>query len=329
MFINNSEIISIIVPVFNVEKFIGRCIKSIRNQSYKNFEAIIVDDGSKDKSIEIAKKYIENDTRFVILNKVNGGLSSARNYGLDKIKGKYVVFIDSDDYVSEYYLDNLYSAITQDCEVDIAVSRIICVNEVGNEISERNETNKTTIISSDHMMKKMMLERTKYNHCAYAKLYKSEFWNDLRFPEGRLYEDYLTTYKQFSKARKIAIIDKQDYFYVQQKGSIMHMAVSNKTLSILDVSDEITEWIRINNSKLYYAALELQMATYLKTMQKILNVGNDRFIESQERINDFVKKYSKSLMLYKYTPMKDRIKIFLFNLNKSLFVRIYNKMEQQ
>lgn len=323
---NNCELISIIIPVYNVEKYIGRCIKSIKNQTYRNFEAIVVNDGTKDKSVEIAKKIIDNDNRFVILNKANGGLSSARNYGLNNMRGKYVVFIDSDDFVSEKYIENLYCAMSQNSEVDIAVSRIIDVNADGNEISVRNGTNKTMIIPSEKMMRKMMLERTRYNHCAYGKLYKSEFWIDFRFPNGRLYEDYLTTYKLFSKANKVAIIDKQDYYYVQQQGSIMHMPISSKTLTILDVSDEITEWIRTNNSKLYLAALELQMATYLKTLQKIINYDSKNFIESQERICKFVKLHSKEMLLYRYTPIKDRIKIVLFNVNKGLFISIYNRI---
>lgn len=321
---NSSALISLIIPVYNVENYIARCIKSLKRQTYTNYEAIIVNDGSTDKSARIAEEIIGEDSRFKILNKTNGGLSSARNYGLDHIRGRYLTFVDSDDYVSENYLENLYKAITENKGVDIAVSRIIDVDEDGKEISSRNETKKTKIVSSQVMIRKMMVERNRYNHCAYGKLYKSDLWSNFRFPYGRLYEDYLTTYMQFSKVENIVLIDSQDYFYVQQQGSIMHMPISEKTLSILDVSDEVTKWISDNNRELLMSALELQMATYLKILQKIYNNDKNKNIEQQNRIRDFIKKYSKQLLLYRYTPFRDRIKIILFNIDERVFINIYN-----
>ena len=317
------DLISIIVPMFNVEKYIEKCIFSLKEQTYKNFEVIIVDDGSKDESYYFANRAIDGDNRFRVFSKENGGLSSARNYGIKFAKGEFITFIDSDDYVCKEYLMHLYSAIRKNNECDISMSRIRYTAE--KEKNNDNITKKYSIetVKNDIAMKKMFL-RDMFNHCAYGKLYKSYIWDNSSFPEGRLYEDYLTTYKIFMKSTKIALIDSEDYFYVQHKGSIMHDKVSLQTLDIINVSNEVTEWVKMNSFSLFLPALELQLATYMKTLHKIRSYDKTSFMDIQHKLEKYLKKKSIKVLFYKNTPVRDRLKILLFFINKHLFYVFYS-----
>lgn len=317
-----NKLISVVIPMYNVEKYIEKCLLSVKNQSYTNFEVLIVNDGTKDKSREVADNTIKGDLRFRILDKENGGLSSARNYGMKNAKGDYLIFIDGDDYVGKDYLLNLYTALQNNSDCDIAMSRIIYVNEDDNFI-EKVSKHKEKIVSSNVAIKKMML-RDKYHHCAYGKMYKIELWDTIKFPEGRIYEDYLTTYKLFSGSSNVALVDSRDYFYVQHEGSIMHDKLSDKTLDIINVSDEVTEWIYNNNKDVYMPALELKIATYIKILQKIKNSNSDDYNEQDYKISKFIRENGWSILMYIGTPIKDKIKIFMYMLNRKLFFKFYN-----
>lgn len=318
-----NELISIIVPMYNVEKYIEKCIISIKDQTYENYEVIIVDDGTKDNSNDKAYCAIGDDERFAIVHKENGGLSSARNHGLGFASGEYITFIDSDDHIGKDYLLNLYNAITQHPNCEIAMSRIRYTAE--NEDIRSNDTKPPCIkVKSRNVAIRKMLLRDKYNHCAYGKLYRSRLWHGMAFPEGRLYEDYLTIYQIFSKVEIVALIDSIDYFYVQHSNSIMHENVSLRILDIINVTNEVTSWIYHNNREVYLPALELQMATYIKTLQKIRNYEKDSFMEFQLEIEKGIKTNFTKILLYRYTPCFDRIKLLLFGINKTLFFSLYD-----
>lgn len=323
---NDRPVISVIIPMYNVEKYIGKCLESVKRQSFKLFEVIIVNDGTKDNSKKIAQSVIANDNRFKIVDKINGGLSSARNYGIKISKGEYIIFLDSDDYVSEDYLLNLYNAIKTDKECDIAISRIMYVDE--DCVPKKNTIPKKVQVVNTEITMSMMLLRKKYNHCAYGKLYKAYLWDDMIFPEGRLYEDYLTTYCIFNKVKKVAMVDSKDYYYLQRPGSIMHEHLSSRVLDIINVSDEVTEWIYQNNKEIYQAAKELRLATYLKTWQRILNSDSEDFSDKKKKIEHVINGNIKSCIFYLNTPIKDRVKFILYLISPSLFLRIYNRFTE-
>ena len=148
----NNIAISVIVPVYNVEKWLDRCINSILLQSFKNFELLLVNDGSTDNSIEICNNYLKSDERISVFNKKNGGLSDARNYGLSYAKGKYIVFVDSDDYIQENYLFELYHGI-HDNDAEVAVCGYNTVTETGMNIDNIIFPNKNNIISGQKLLK--------------------------------------------------------------------------------------------------------------------------------------------------------------------------------
>lgn len=215
------DLISVIVPIYKVEKYLSKCIDSILAQTYTNLEVILVDDGSPDNCGSIADSYAEKDSRVSVIHKTNGGLSSARNAGIDTAKGGYIGFVDSDDYIHPEMYEKLYSAI-KGLDADMAVCSYTWVNEDGT-ISE--ESLHSGMISAGVISCEQALEAL--NDCcgiayttAFNKLYKSRLLNSCRFPEGKIHEDEFTTHHFFALCSKIVCIPDNLYYYVRREGSI-------------------------------------------------------------------------------------------------------------
>ena len=196
--------VTIIVPVYNVEKFIGKCIKSVLNQTYKNFELIIVNDGSPDNSLEICNYYNSLDDRIKIFTKENGGLSSARNYGIEKASGDYICFIDSDDYIEKDFIKNLLeTALKSDSDIVICNYNRVFENKSNN--AEIVTDYKISEIDRNKLIRDLLI--IKEDNYACNKLYKSSLFKTNRFPEGHNFEDLGTTYKIYLEAKKITKIN--------------------------------------------------------------------------------------------------------------------------
>lgn len=215
-----NDLISVIVPIYNVEKYLKKCIDSILNQSYKNLEIILVDDGSKDSSLSICKSY--SDTRIKIFHKDNGGLSSARNAGLKMVTGKYICFIDSDDFISTDYIKKLYESIINS-QSDLAVCKFNIVDEDNKVIKEYPDFRGKKILDIKKSLLKMIDENTFFVQNVWNKLYKSSiiFNNSIEFEEGRLYEDLGFTPIYLTYCKKISITNYCGYSYLKRASSIV------------------------------------------------------------------------------------------------------------
>ena len=208
---------SIIVPVYNVEKYVEKCLQSINNQTYDNYEVIIVNDGSLDNSEKIIKQYIKGKKKFKMYKKKNGGLSDARNYGVQYVKGDYILFIDSDDYIELDLLFNLNKMLEKN-KYDVLRYEARDVDEAGNVIRiprKVNISNNKTIIES--------LLSAEYIEPAWLYAYKKNFWidNNFEFLKGMIHEDYGLTLIVLSKTKSIGYINYVGYNYVQRNNSIM------------------------------------------------------------------------------------------------------------
>ncbi len=216
--------VTVIVPVYNVEQYLDRCVKSILSQSYENLEIILVDDGSEDICGKLCDEYKKTDSRVVVIHKKNEGLSSARNVALDIMTGEYVTFIDSDDFVTDDYIYYLYELLMK-YNADIAVcdeNRFI--EKDGKMVWQGSPYKKITtdICQSAEEGLETYMKQILYDASACMKLYKSELFHKVRYPHGCNYEDIGTTYKLFCKADKVAFTPKQMYLYFQREGSILH-----------------------------------------------------------------------------------------------------------
>ncbi|AIQ12306.1 glycosyltransferase family 2 protein [Paenibacillus durus] len=209
--------ISIIVPVYKVENYIHKCVDSILAQSFENFELILVDDGSPDNCPAICDGYAAMDTRIKVIHKPNGGLSDARNWGINAAEGKYIGFVDSDDWIAEDMYESLYNSLIEH-EADIAVC---CHYEVvdGELFQINNFDGYPRVLGNVEGLSELLMD-VRVKNLAWDKLYKRELFRSVNYPVGVYYEDTPTTYKLFMQASKVAIVNIPKYYYFKRKESI-------------------------------------------------------------------------------------------------------------
>lgn len=228
---NEKELISIIVPVYNVEKYIHRCLDSILAQSYNNIEIIVVDDGSTDHSGEICDHYAKANKRIKVIHQSNAGLSEARNRGICVANGSYLVFVDSDDYILPEMVQTAYEQLQKD-DTDLVIVDYNLVNEdMENLMEKRSFTLEEGVFLPGQVLEKMSIEDCYYYVVAWNKLYRRELFADLKFPRGKIYEDAFIMHKIFFKCRKISLKSTKLYNYVLRDDSILR---SNYNIKKLD-----------------------------------------------------------------------------------------------
>lgn len=227
--------ISVIVPVYKVEEYLDRCIQSIMNQTYKNFELILVDDGSPDCCAQICDEWKKRDERIRVIHKKNGGLSSARNVGLDIATGEYINFVDSDDWMTPDALEHLYW-LCKEYEADFSTASWERTD--GNNIVEQSDY-KITLLNQEEFLQRFFKVGTQENvQYTWAKLYRSELFQSIRFPEGLILEDLPTTFQIALKSQKIVHSTKKIYCYFWNPESLS-ASFNEKRFDLLRVWDLI------------------------------------------------------------------------------------------
>ncbi len=215
--------VSVIIPVFRTEQYLEKCVRSVINQTYKNLEIILVDDGSDDSSGALCDSLAAQDSRILVIHKENGGLSSSRNAGIEKAAGDYISFADSDDFMEPDMIEYLLSA-----ESDIACCSHFIVN--GGKKIPAPGFDKKTVMNADEAVKELFKDEKLKNY-VWNKLFKREFFDDVRFPEGMNFEDIPTTYRLFMKAQSVTVLPGCKYNYVSRPSAI------SKTVSIPNLFD--------------------------------------------------------------------------------------------
>lgn len=239
---NSKPEISVIVPAYNVEEYIGKCLKSLKNQTFKNFEVLVVDDGSTDNTYEMIKSSSENDERFRLMKCEHCGLSGVRNFALQNALGDYIAFVDSDDFVSEDYLGVLYKLCKEnDAEISTCNFYYYFPKDDSSKVRIR-KTGDRVLTSKDAL--KILLRDKKMQSYVWNKLFKRTlfFENDITFP-SIYFEDLCTTPKLIYFSNRVASTSKALYYYTQREGSIMNM---NK-IQLDKVDDLITSVSRLNH----------------------------------------------------------------------------------
>ena len=236
--------ISVIVPVYRVEKYIHRCIDSILNQTFSDFELILVDDGSPDNCGAICDEYAAKDNRIVVIHQENGGLSAARNAGIDwafaNSDSQWLTFIDSDDWVHPQYLQKLYDA-AQSKNVEVSVCGF------ARTYGEEPEVNEAEIMPRVWSPEDFYVQRNVNAVIAWGKLYKKEAFAQIRYPVGRIHEDEFVTYRILFQCEYIAVLEAPLYFYYQNENGIMGSKWSRKRLDYFDAAMEQLEYFSKNN----------------------------------------------------------------------------------
>ena len=245
---NGGELISIIVPIYNVENYLRMCLDSIEHQTYSNIEVLLINDGSPDSSGEICQEYVARDSRFRYFEKANGGLSDARNYGIERSNGKYLTFVDSDDWLSLTYVEDLYQAAIRN-DSDTVISHYTIYNEsdrnyyvhIWDDYYEKNYT------SEELIMELPKLELNGYIYItSWGILFKKELFNNVKFPKGKVIEDSWTNYKLFFKSKKITYIHKEIYSH---REGILSVGSSVNEKLLIDVLECLLERLAIYTIK--------------------------------------------------------------------------------
>lgn len=236
------QLVSIVVPIYNVEKYLRKCIDSLLEQTYKKCEIILVDDGSPDNCGKIADDYAEQNNNIKVFHKKNGGLGAARNFGVQRAEGEKIVFVDSDDYVRETYVSDLVNLIEK-YDADVAITAIKRIKE-GDSLAIHNRF-KDYCISAEEAISEVYIGG-KIGWSAYGKIFKKEILLNAPFPDG-YYEDSACMYKILNQCKKVAVGDYvANYYYIMRKGSILQSQLSSKHFEIFNICNAFQNFVEKN-----------------------------------------------------------------------------------
>ncbi len=319
-----TPLISVIIPVYNVEKYIEMSIKSVIEQSYKNIEIILVDDGSTDNSGNICDTFARKDNRVRVIHKKNSGVSAARNTGINASEGEYICFIDSDDYITEDYVKHMYDVAVK-YDTDITTSNQFKIWNDGKtvELFKRNEPYGTvTLKSGTETLSDMLYGKTCYATCC-CKLYKKDIFKDIRFPEYRMGEDSFTMYKCFLKATSVAHLYQPDYYYVQHESSAMHSVDYSRFYDYIELSDAFMRIVSKNHPELFLPAvnrlIENNFWVYMKMRKEPVKYG-----KHLNHITKNIKIYRKYALRDKNVCLRTRTACLLSFFGMNVLNKIYD-----
>lgn len=313
--------VSVIVPVYNVEKYLDRCMESIVQQTYSNLQIILVDDGAKDKSGTICDTWKERDSRIVVIHQKNGGLSNARNTGIKQANGEYLIFVDSDDVVASSMIEQLVGLIeTEDADISICgVSHIFDENDIK---FEQNQTETISYNRNSAIME--MWYQKSFLPSAWGKAYKKRLFENLGFMERILFEDIDVMHELFWRSNKIVYKNVPLYGYVHRENSITTTRFSKRDCDILKISEKLLKFSKENDDSLVPAAKSYAVTAafriYLNAPQK-----NREFHAYYAKAEELLNEYGKTVMKDKKVRNKTKYALCLYFYCKPLLMVVYKR----
>lgn len=319
------EMVSVIVPIYKVERYIRRCVDSILKQTYKNLEIILVDDGSPDGCPEICDEYEKQDQRVIVIHQINQGLAAARNIGLDNASGAYIFFVDSDDYLDQYVLERMLES-AQENDADLVLCNYICVDDYGNKLSGKY---------SKKLEKKVLDYREIFAQSgerggevfvvAWNKLYRRELWENYRYPVGKVHEDEFAFHHIVSECRMIVSTGYEGYYYVQRDGSIMSSPSLKSCIDTLDAYADRFDWYIANKMESFTSNL---FSLWYLSCSDLYHTNKSRIILKNylKQVNRYQKMIYKTKSPIKYAVAYGGLQYFpyLFSALLRLYKRLWN-----
>ncbi len=281
-------LISVIVPVYNVEKFLVACIKSLISQDYKNYEIILVDDGSTDQSARMCDDYVKKYQNISVVHQKNHGLAHARNTGIKQAQGDFLTFVDSDDDVESDYLSYLYQMIEKH-KVKMSIASFL-------EISPKHQKNwgahynKPKVLTQEQCLERMLNEKG-FNMTAWGKLYHKDLFQKVKFPEGAIHEDVATTYKCVLQCDKVAYGPKPKYNYYLHQSSITNQKFSSQKLVLIDFTDAMCDEIDKKFPSLRYTTQLRRMHGRFSILRQM--VSAPQLTNTQKELESQIIRYLK------------------------------------
>lgn len=311
--LTEDPLISVIIPVYNVEKYLKRCLDSVINQTYKNLEIILVDDGSTDDSGKMCDEYAKKDKRIKIVHKKNGGLSSARNCGIEKAKGEFLTFVDSDDEITANYVRFLFELI-REFDVKMSIASYSVVTE--HRVIDYSRGRKALTLTTEETLRRMLVEDG-FTVSACSKMYSSDLFAKIRYPDSETFEDNATTHKLILMCSKIAYGDKSIYKYYIRKGSLTTKEFSTDRMDYISSVDEAMAEIMDVFSGLRNECEARRVRARLSVLKSML--VSPELNAEMEKEKDKIVKYLKDnyRKLYSNPAIDKKTKLSLFSLRIS------------
>jgi len=304
----DNPLISIIVPVYNVKEYLKRCVESLINQTYRNIEIIIVDDGSTDGSELLCDNFKNTDKRIKVFHKKNGGLSDARNFGISHSTGQYIGFVDSDDFIDKNMYEILMKNIIKN-DADISICKFTITNK--NSFKIKPETD-IKVFSKEEAMKEVMLGNYFQSHVC-NKLFKRKLFSNLKFPEKKWYEDVYSMHLLIHNSEKIVSSNYCGYAYFRRKESITNCTWNNKHFDWLDALENIKRFYKINYPEYLDEVCNVYVFANLLLIRKLCltKKSGKKLIELlRENILENYKKYIKYKGKTSYNTTRNKIEVF-------------------
>ncbi|NBJ97536.1 glycosyltransferase [bacterium 1xD8-48] len=302
---DKTELISVIVPVYNIEKYIERCIESITSQTYSNLEIILVDDGSADDSGRICDRYKIKDPRINVIHKCNGGLSTARNAGIARAKGDYIGFVDGDDYISQDMYEKLLWYMKEDVDITCCGRTYILPRRKRREycLGRIEKFSKTEAIEEILLSRKICIS-------ACTKLFRRNLFDDLRFPTGRICEDIPTVYNLIKRARNLIHIGEAKYFYYYRENSISHKEFYPQRTDYIVFMKYIYKDVKKNYPQLILQAEAGYIISLLNTLDNIEQCGGyEKYSNIKNKITKMIRKVAIGGLINPYVGDEQKKKI--------------------
>ena len=319
------ELVSIIIPVYNAEKYLEECLESVVNQTYHNLEIILIDDGSTDKSGKICDEYAQKDSRIKVIHKQNEGISQARNIGIEMAKGEYIQFVDSDDYVDLDLVETAYSLARKN-EADIVCFSHYTVKESENEIIQESE-DILKVLSPMEALKELLLDR-KIRNFPWEKLWKRKLFDGIVFPVGKPYEDIATCGKMFEKANKVVYYGCPKYYYRLRKGSISHTPSPELSIYYINTVEEMANHLRRHKELEQYCDFSIvSTVVRIHNDMAIYNIenleNNPRIIEAYNKIKQIMKNKETERTIIENMDIVFKIHTYYLLFNRNAYMKNY------
>lgn len=319
-----NELISIIVPVYNVEQYLEKCVNSIVNQTYKNLEIILVDDGATDSSGKLCDELAKIDNRIKVYHKENGGLSDARNYGVERATGDYIGFVDSDDYIDAEMYEKLYEAIKKE-NVDVAECNLKIIYPEREELfTEQNYYNVCT--KQEYLEEYLKIE--KIFGSVWTKLISKKIAKELLFPKGKLYEDTYYAYDLINVANSFVLIDSPSYNYLMRENSITNSKFNPRIFDLIEIVEKFHKMTYKNYPDLKEAADCRKMYAYFSVLNSILLEDEFKNNLYYARIINYFKENYKAILKNKYINRNRKLSVILIKLNIGLYRKVLMKYKK-
>lgn len=316
---SNNKLVSIIVPVYNVEQYVEKCINSIINQTYSNLEIILVNDGSTDSSGALCDNLAKKDDRITVYHKENGGLSDARNYGVARAKGDYIGFVDSDDYVHKDMYKHLYETITKNSADVAECSFFVVYNDI--PTSYYNSEDYCITLDKEGYLKEYLSMEKIYGAVCW-KLIKSEIAKQIEFPKNKFYEDAFYTYELVQIANKYVITNKELYYYIMRDGSITNMNFNEKHLDNIEIAEKFVDYVTDEYPNLISYAKSKEMYSYFSVFNKILELDNYKEVKSYENIRRYFVENRLSILKNNVISKSRKLSSFIIGINTPIYRKI-------